>query len=271
MEQRLEDFTMAGPAARPALGSPEPRPAPLSVPAEHELEPAPRDRSFLGRLTIAEWLLKHRDYLLAQIEAGREVPVILTDLLLVAVVPTAFYGLVTGLATNSLVRILTNPIKLPLVLIFTMVLCLPTLYIFSSYLGGRRTFLQTAALGFTSLAILGVVLAAFAPITWFLTFTAPHAYALHVLVNVAVLALAGFVGVGFLIQGTRRLHGDRLQEGKQMTFLWMWIVLYGLVGLEMGWLMSPFFSSSNELISVRGRDDETVFQAILGLIPRLFQ
>ena len=112
----------------------QPEPGGPPVPthhAHHEEEPPERERSLWGRLGIAEWLLKHRDYLISQIENGREVQVILADLLLVAIVPTAFYGLVTGLATGSVQRILSNPIKLPLVMIFSMSLCLPTLYIFS--------------------------------------------------------------------------------------------------------------------------------------------
>lgn len=235
-------------------------------------DPAPdRDRTFLGRLSMAEWLLKHRDFLIDQIEAGRGLPLILIDLVLVTVLPTMFYGLVMGLATGSAVRIVSNPIKLPLVLLFTLCLCLPTLYIFSSYLGSRRRFLSTSALAFTGVAIMGVILAAFAPITWFLTFTAPHAYPLHVLVNVAVLGLAGSMGVAFLMHGTRRVHRDSPHLQQQIIFLWCWIALFGLVGAEMGYLLRPFFSPTAEWLRARTPHDETVFQAIWSLMRQLFR
>jgi hypothetical protein len=255
MDQAVPDFAMDFPMA----------------PETPDSQPGRRDRSFFGRLAIGEWLLKHRDTLLEQIEKGHEVPIILADLLLVAAVPTAFYGLVTGIATNSLARILTNPIKLPLVLIFTLLLCLPTLYIFSCYLGGRRSFAQTAALGFTSIAIVGVVLAAFAPITWFLTFTSPGAYALHVIVNVAVLSLGGFMGVAFLLAGARRLHQSNPRLGAQMRFLWVWVGLYGLVGSQMGWLLRPFFSPGGPLVCSPHASGETVFTAIAALVLHLFR
>ena len=261
----MSDFIL-DPFVKPAPAAPAA--SPNGVPPD----PAPpaRDRSIVGRLTIAEWLLKHRDHLLTEIENGREVPVIVADLLLVAVLPTAFYGLVTGLATNSLARIVTNPIKLPIMLVFTLCLCLPTLYIFSSYLGSKRSFLQTAALGFTSMAIIGVILAAFAPITWFLTFTAPAAYALHILVNVAVFTLAGFMGVAFLLHGARRFHADTPQFRPQIAFLWSWIVLYGLVGAQMGWLFRPFFSPTDIWIRPRMPGDATVFEAIWGVVRQVF-
>jgi len=251
MEQFILDA--GGPPAPPALTAATPT-------------PLPRDRTFAGRLSMAEWLLKHREYLLDEIEAGREIPVILADLLVVCLVPTAFYGLVVGVSTNSLVRILSNPIKLPLMLIVTLCLCLPTLYIFSSYLGSRRSFLQTAALAFTGIAITGVVLAAFAPITWFLTFTAPGAHSLHVLVNVLVFAIGGFMGVQFLLAGARRLHADLPQLKAQLSFLWSWIILYGLVGLQMGYLFSPFFSTSDVWIRVREPGEASVFEVIFRLL-----
>lgn len=232
--------------------------------------PPERREGPLAWLGTTEWLLKHRDHLVREIAAGRELQVILWDLLLVTVIPTAIYGLLTGIATGSWVRMVTNPIKLPLVLFLTTCLCLPTLYIFSSYLGGRRTFMQTAALAFTSTAIFGTILAAFAPITWFLTFTAPQSYHLHVAVNVLVLGLAGLVGVAFLHHATRQLYSHLESVSKQVTFLWSWIVLYGLVGAQMGYLFRPFFSPTTEWLRARDPAQETVFQAIGGVFRVVF-
>lgn len=239
---------------------PQPRPVPPDD------APPPRRTGGAAWLGMTEWLLKHRDHLVREIEQGRETQVILWDLLLATVIPTAIYGLLTGLATGSWVRMITNPVKLPLVLFLTTCLCLPTLYIFSSYLGGRRTFAQTAALAFTSTAIFGVVLVAFAPITWFLTFTAPNSYHLHVLVNVSVLSLAGAVGVGFLHSATRQLHAMGEDYSRQSAFLWSWIVLYGLVGAQMGYLLRPFFSPTTEWVRSRTPGEESVFQAVGGVI-----
>jgi hypothetical protein len=251
--------------------------SPFSPPTAYTMEepieepPAPRGRGFLGRLGMAEWLLKYRGYLLQQIQSGRELEVIVIDLLLVAALPTAAYGLVTGLATNSLARILTNPFKLPVLLVLTTFLCLPTLYIFSSYLGSRRSFAQMTALAFSGIAIVGVVLAAFAPITWFLTFTAPGAYALHVLVNVAVLSLAGCMGVGFLFHGIRKLQADAPDLGKQTSFMGLWVALYGLVGAQMGWMLRPFFSASEILFRGPSPDGGNVFGAIWAIVLHLFR
>ncbi len=261
---------LLSPSVNP-LGGTAPRASHAIRPEEDEDvdPPTERGRGFLGRLSIAEWLLKYRGYLLRQIESGRELEVILIDLLIVAALPTAFYGLVTGMATGSWARMLTNPFKLPVLLVLTTVLCLPTLYIFLSYLGSRRSFPQITALAFTGIAIVGIILAAFAPITWFLTFTAPGAYALHVVVNVAVLALAGCMGVRFLFHGVRRVLGNQPGAGKQMTFMTAWMAMYGLVGAQMGWMLRPFFSPTTELFRAPESGGETVFAAIASLVWQL--
>jgi hypothetical protein len=269
MQPSLQDFATSYPG-QPALSAP-PGAVPNGTPPPPLADPPARGRGLLSGLTMAEWLLKHREFLFAEIEAGREIQVILMDLLAVAVAPTAFYGLVVGLTTGSVVRMLSNPFKLPLMLFLTMCLCLPTLYIFSSYLGGRRTFLQTAALSFTGLAITGVILAAFAPITWFLTFTASAAHEVHVLVNVAVFTLAGLMGVSFLFQGVRRLNAGSPHLQGQLAFLRCWIVLYGLVGAQMGWLFRPFFSNSGEWIRPNVPGGENFFSAVLHLVQHLLR
>jgi hypothetical protein len=116
-----------------------------------------------------------------------------------------------------------------------------------------------------------VILAAFAPITWFLTFTAPNSHALHVIVNVAVFAVAGFTGVQFLLQGAQRLFQNTEQYQAQMTFLWSWIVVYGLVGLQMGYLFRPFFGPSEHIFVSRVPGRESVFVALADYLGQLFR
>ena len=71
-------------------GTPLPPTSPLKQVEEAIVQPpSPRGRGFLGRMGMAEWLLKYRGYLLEQIQNGKELEVILVDLLLVAALPTA--------------------------------------------------------------------------------------------------------------------------------------------------------------------------------------
>jgi predicted tellurium resistance membrane protein TerC len=59
--------------------------------------------------------------------------------------------------------------------------------------------------------------------------------------NVAVFAIAGIIGVMFLIRGTR-LMSDPESEGTQTRryVVYLWIVVYAFVGSQMAWTLRPF-------------------------------
>jgi hypothetical protein len=168
----------------------------------------------------------------------------------VTLVGTVFYGFVVGISVGGW-QILYNPIKMPWVLIFTLVLCLPSLYVFSCYLGSHLGLVQVCALGFAATAVVATILIGFAPITWFFMFTAPESHHFAVLFNVAVFAIAGFFGVQFLVRGSQALT-KRIAERKAIEkVLNWWVVLYALVGAQMGWLLRPYFTATDVFIRPR--------------------
>jgi hypothetical protein len=79
------------------------------------------------------------------------------------------------------------------------------------------------------------------------------------------------MGVRFMFRGMTLLHTDSPDQWKQNGFLGCWMALYGLVGAQMGWLLCPFFSSTNVWLVKRGPGSESVFEAIFSLIPQLFR
>ena len=73
---------------------------------------------------------------------------------------------------------------------------MPTLFIFSSFLGSKRSILQTFVLLATGMAIIGVALVGFAPITLFFIVTT-QSYQFFKLLNVAFFVVSGLLGVLF--------------------------------------------------------------------------
>jgi len=71
--------------------------------------------------------------------------------------------------------VLYDPIKLPWVLVFTLLLCLPSLYIFSCYLGTRLGAAADSRARSSATAVISAILIGFGPVTWFFMFTAPAA------------------------------------------------------------------------------------------------
>ncbi|MGC9320125.1 MAG: actin-binding WH2 domain-containing protein, partial [Armatimonadota bacterium] len=148
-------------------------------------------------------------------------------------------------------QILYNPIKMPWGMVFTLALCLPCLYIFSSYLGSRLSLAQTCTIAFTATAVMSTILIGFAPVTWFFMFTAPGAYEFGILINVLVFAISGFFGVQFLFRAAGAMTPNRSAESPIIRMLKWWVILYAVVGAQMGWLLRPFFNATDVFIRPR--------------------
>ena len=237
-------FSGEAPAPEP------PPPAAAPPPPQPPTPPKPRGATVLGRLALIEWLLKYREHLFEDIFSGKSLGRYIFDASLVTLLGTVFYGFVAGVSVGGW-QILYDPVKMPWVLIFTLLLCLPSLYVFSCYLGSRLDLLQTCALAFNSTAVVSTILIGFAPITWFFMFTAPGSHHFAVLVNVIVFTIAGFFGIQFLSRGVRALNRE-LKERKAMERVvrW-WVVLYAVVGAQMAWLLRPYFTPTDVFIRPR--------------------
>ncbi|MEA3403406.1 MAG: hypothetical protein U9R79_19345 [Armatimonadota bacterium] len=233
----------------PEAQPPEPGP-PESEEPEPPERPEERKDSFLGRLALMEWLLKYQEHVFDDIVNEQNLPRYLVDSLLVTILGGVFYGFVVGISVGGW-QILYNPVKMPWIMVFTLALCLPCLYIFSSYLGSRLSLAQTCTIAFTATAVMSTILVGFAPVTWFFMFTAPGAYEFGILINVLVFAVSGFLGVQFLFRAAASMTPDREAESPIVRMLKWWVVLYAVVGAQMGWLLRPFFNATDVFIRPR--------------------
>ena len=101
-------------------------------------------------------------------------------------------------------QLAASMVKVPLLFVLTLLVTMPSLYVFNALCGSR---LRLASMFKLLLAMLGVtlaVLAALGPIVAFFGITSTS-YAFMKLLNVAVFATAGFIGLTFLLRTLHRL------------------------------------------------------------------
>jgi uncharacterized membrane protein YesL len=199
----------------------------------------------------------------------------------------AVYGAIIG-ASSSWLQMISSAIKLPALYLITLTICLPTLYFFDILFGSALTFGQYTLLALISVSVISVLLFSFAPITLFFLISV-HDYNFFLLLNVAIFAFTGLMGVKFLYQAmqtvdrTKALPGELVQakaleaadflpadllpadlsrEGgseagatqpiqpanqrTRQRLLQFWLVLYALVGSQLGWTLRPFFGAPGE-------------------------
>ncbi|NDJ60612.1 MAG: actin-binding WH2 domain-containing protein, partial [Chloroflexi bacterium] len=153
----------------------------------------------------------------------------------------------------------------------TLLICTPSLHFFNILFGARQTFMQVIALVLTAITTTAVLMVSLAPITLFFQLTSSQ-YEFFKLLNVVFFAVAGVMGVLFLRHGISVVTANDDQAGLQTRriFFALWVLLYGFVGSQMAWTLSPFIGTPGEpfvMISQMGGNFYTdVINSLLTLI-----
>jgi len=151
-----------------------------------------------------------------------------------------FYGAVmgsfSGLAPGRFQQLLYSGLKVPLLLVTTFLLCLPSFFVVNTLAGLRDDFGQVLRALVATQSCVTVVLAGLAPITafWYLSCAD---YDLIILFNMLMFGIAT-AGAQIVV---RRYYGPLIRRSERhRQLLWAWFVLYAFVGIQMGWVLRPF-------------------------------
>lgn len=213
-------------------------------------------------------LLRDRKTFLEEIHAGVKLKSKISAMLLSSFCFFALYGAIIG-AFHSPIQVLSSAIKLPTLYLITLIVCLPTLYIFNALFGSKKTLLQHMAYLLAAISVISILLCGFAPVTLFFLITV-NDYSFFLLLNVAIFGLTGILGVSFLYQVMRPVaDDDSFQNVKIRTnILRFWLGLYGFVGSQLGWTLRPFFGSPGEFVLFRDREG-TFFTGVWNALQSL--
>ncbi|MBN1346573.1 MAG: hypothetical protein JXQ73_28040 [Phycisphaerae bacterium] len=210
--------------------------------------------------------------------------------------------------TESYWQVIASMVKLPALFLLTLVVTFPSLYVFNALVGCRLSFGATLRLLVGAVVINVAVGASFGPILGFFTLSTTS-YPFMTLLNVVLLGISGIVALTFLLHTLRRLSAapktvpprvipaedaqgdsplgeegpfdigpierppDGLPEqalGKAWGIFQIWVIIYGLVGAQMGWLLRPFIGAPTmEFTWFRSREGN-FFQAVHWQIHALF-
>ncbi|MBN1318812.1 MAG: hypothetical protein JXA42_25250 [Anaerolineales bacterium] len=201
--------------------------------------------------TMSEWVLRDCHSLFQEIFKQQNLNQKLTNMCASAAVHLALYGVAMGIS-NGWQQAIASAIKLPLLFLLTLLICLPTLYIFNLLYGSQLLFKQTAALMMSAIIVTATLALSFAPITWFLWMTVGNQYTILILINVIVIATSSGWGLVFLQRGMHTIQ-RRISNTSEKRILAIWLTIYAFVGTQLAWAIRPFFGVPGEpFVIVRG-------------------
>ena len=197
--------------------------------------------------SIMPEFLRDPDAFFASIQRNEDVKHKARTLFLVSIFSFMVYGFMVGL-TKSPLQALSSAIKVPILFLSTMGFCLPALYFFSlALLGTPLKMIQVLAVVLSGISVTAFLLLGLAPVTLFFVLTSSN-YAFFQLLAVGFVGLSACIGVYFLWRGMTSVETarDDALKGLGNRILMLWILLYGFVGTQMTWRLSPFIGKPND-------------------------
>src|SRR5262245_43214711 len=160
-------------------------------------------------------------------------------LLALALLCGGLYGAVMGafgLSGERAVQVAISAVKVPLLLLASFAISLPSFFVLNTLLGLRSDFGAALRALVGSQAGLAIVLASLAPYTvlWYLSFADYHR---AILFNGAMFAVATVAAQVLLWRGYRPLIA---RNRRHRWLLGVWLLLYWFVAIQMAWVLRPF-------------------------------
>jgi len=203
-------------------------------------------------------------------------------------------------SSPSYMQLIATTVKVPALFYLTLLVTFPSLYVFNALVGSRLTLTSVLRLLVASLAVNLAVLASLGPIVLFFS-VSTKSYAFMKLLNVVMFTVAGVFGLSFLLQTLHRLtsreipaedrapepsaevgetHGrDELSPldmpagqalGRHTRLVFgCWVVVFALVGAQMGWVLRPFIGTSDLPFEWLRPRQSNFFEAVLNSIDAL--
>lgn len=160
------------------------------------------------------------------------------------------YGAVMGSFGGRYGQALISAIKVPLLLMATVALSLPSFFVLNTLLGLRSDFGLVLRALISSQAGLTIILVSLAPLTLF-WYASSSNYQMAILFNAGTFAVSS-VGSQWLLHRAYRPLIAR--NPKHRWLLRIWLVLYAFVGIQMGWILRPFIGSADQPVQFFRRD-----------------
>ena len=151
-----------------------------------------------------------------------------------------FYGAVMGsfggVGGQRALQPIYSAVKVPLLLVVTFALSLPSFFVLNTLLGVRDDFPRVLRGLAATQAALTIVLASLAPLTalWYAS-SADYRQALAF--NAMVFAAASFAAQFLLRRWYRPLIA---RDARHRALMRAWLVIYAFVGIQMAWVLRPF-------------------------------
>jgi hypothetical protein len=173
---------------------------------------------------------------LRQPGAGR----LIAKMLFVSVVCSLIYGVVAGTFSGG-TQLWAAPVKIAVGLVFSALICMPSLYIFTCLGGSQARLIEVFGLLAGLLMLMTILLIGFAPVAWIFS-QSTESLAWMGTLHLVFWFIATCFGLRFLQAGF--FHSN----AKSLAGFSTWVVIFVLVVLQMTTALRPILGTSKTFL-----------------------
>jgi hypothetical protein len=205
-----------------------------------------------------------------------------------------------------------STVKVPLLFGLTLLITFPSLYVFNALVGSKLNMGAMLRVLIAAMCVMMAVLASLGPIVAFFA-VSTTSYPFMKLLNVVAYAVAGFLGLSFLLQTLHRLSAAQMEvefesqpspsesdppppgvpapppsppypgapgalerlktrtiDPRVRTIFNVWVIVFGLVGAQMSWVLRPFVGNPDQPFTFFRPRESHFFQAVWDALVNLF-
>jgi hypothetical protein len=153
----------------------------------------------------------------------------------------ALMGTFGGLTGERLWMVLFAAVKVPLLLVITFLVCIPSFYVLNALLGVREDFAEAFNGLVATQAALTILLLSLAPYTllWYASFADYNA---ALFFNAFIFGSASVAAQWVLRRYYRPLIA---RNPRHRVLMRIWIFLFAFVGIQTAWILRPFVGAPN--------------------------
>lgn len=193
----------------------------------------------------------------------------------------------------STAQLFATAVKVPLLFLLTLVVTYPSLYVVSALFDSRLRSAQTLRLLLTAMCVNLALLASLGPVTAFFTLST-DSYPFMVLLNVLFMGISGLAGLAFLRRALDAVfhvapshelpaYASPTSEAERSAkrpplrpstppsrrIFSFWILIYGVVGAQMGWILRPFIGDPGLEFQFFRERESNFFAAVIEALRNL--
>ena len=215
----------------------------------------------------ADDVLRQAPWVTRQLDSRRAVLRLIAYLVLFGLLYGAVMGSFRAMASQPqwALQIIYSAVKVPLLLMATFVISLPSFYVMNSLLGLRAGFAAAVRALVAAQCGLAIVLASLAPVTM-VWYASSAQYNEALLFNGGIFAVASFAAQ-WLVRGYYR---PLIAENRRHAWLlWCWLFVYSAVAIQMAWLLRPFIGSPDRAVQfLRDNPWDNAYEYVAQLVWR---